>query len=70
MKWTQQNTLEALLVVIIAMMMMAIFGPVFCGCVQEGAVQVSITADVDLDEVRGITLANAQMEGMRNAEAD
>jgi len=70
MKWTAQNTLEALLVVIIAMMMLAIFGTVFCGCVQEGAVQISITAYVDLDEVRGITLANAQQEGIRNAEAD
>ena len=51
-----------LIVLAVLAMLLAMFG-VFGGCVQEGAVQVTISADVDLDEVRGITLANQQQTG-------
>jgi len=40
---------------------------VSCSCmkVEKGAVHIEIKADVKLDEVRGITMANTQQEGER-----
>jgi len=53
--------------IISALGLLAAIALVSCGCmkVEKGAVHIEITADVRLDEVRGITLANAQQEGKR-----
>jgi len=55
-----QLIVDLLVAVLALAALLAIFSPIF-GCVEKGAVQISISADVQLDEVRGITLANQQV---------
>lgn len=55
-------TAVVILVAFIAVLMLIVFFAPAYGCVERGAVQVTFHADVTLDDVRGVTLANAQQE--------